>query len=177
MLLLDRLREQFNATQEQIRALTDEMAESGEAPTEEQSANLTQLNTELEALTPRIAQASAMAQRMNGAAELLAGVPGDLDTRLRNVQRSPVRQSFESFGEFAAARASGDVDSDTVDALLSMMHKGEHARAFIDVITSDVPGLLPPSWLTDIVNSINAARPFINAFDTRPLPPSGMTIN
>jgi len=52
---LDRLRERFNAVQENIRALTDEIAEEENAqPTPEQATNLTALNEELEALGPRI---------------------------------------------------------------------------------------------------------------------------
>ena len=177
MLLLDRLREQFNATQEQVRAITDEIAESGEAPSEEQAANLTALDAELEALTPRIAQAASMAQRMSGAAELLTGVPADLDARLRSTHRAPIAEQWSSFGEFARARANSEVNADVLEAIERAFNQREHSRAFVDVTTADVPGLLPPQWLTDIVQFIGSARPFITAFDTRPLPESGMTVN
>jgi HK97 family phage major capsid protein len=176
MLLLDRLREQFNATQEQVRALTDEMAEA-EAPTDEQTANLAALSAELEGLMPRIEQASAMANRMSGAAELLTGVPGDLDARLRATHRAPVIDNFDSFGAFARARANGEVQADALESIERMLGTAEHARAFVDVTTADVPGLLPPAWLRDIAQFIGNSRPFITAFDTRPLPPSGMTVN
>jgi hypothetical protein len=45
------------------------------------------------------------------------------------------------------------------------------------VKNSEVPGLLPPQWVTDFAEVIRTARPFISAFDARPLPNTGMTVN
>ena len=59
--------------------------------------------------------------------------------------------------------------------MIAALERNAH-RAFVDVTTPDVPGLLPPTWLTDIVDFIGTARPFITAFEQRPLPPSGMTV-
>lgn len=179
MQLLETLRGQFTDTQEQIRALTDEIATNENAvPTDEQAANLETLNTSLEALGPRIEQAAGMANRMRGAAELLGGVPGDLDTRLAAVRRQPVAREWDSFGAYARALATpGEVDDHTRIDMARMWVAREHRRAFADVTTPDVPGLLPPQWLTDIIDFIGTARPFIATYEQRPLPDTGMAIN
>jgi capsid protein len=185
MQLVEVLRAQYAETSDQIRALTDEIAANeGATPTDEQAANLESLNTSLESLHPRIEQATAMAQRMHGAAELLGGVPGDLDSRIAGVRRSQPAHEWASFGDYARALAAGTVDDVTRNDLTrAIAHRERQARdvivsrAFVDVTTPDVPGLVPPQWLTDIVDFIGTARPFISAFDQRPLPDSGMAIN
>lgn len=185
MQLLETLRGQLAETQDGIRALTDEInANEGSAPTDEQAANLATLNDSLEALFPRIEQATHMAQRMHGAAELLGGVPGNLDSAMNNVRRVQPAREWDSWGAFARALATGTVDDQARDDVTRMMNARErnagailHRRAFVDVTTADVPGLLPPQWLTDIIDFIGTARPFITAFEQRPLPDTGMAIN
>jgi HK97 family phage major capsid protein len=186
MQLLETLRARFQETQEGIRALTDEIdTNEGGNPTDEQAANLGALNDELERLVPRIEQATHMANRMHGAAELLSGVPGNLGATLDNAARrtQPARE-WDTWGAYARALASGEVDETTRNDVARMITTREHnanrvlhRRAFVDVVTGDVPGLLPPTWLTDIVDFIGTARPFITAFEQRPLPDTGMTIN
>lgn len=185
MQLLEILRTQFSETQDSIRAITDEVAEAGGVATDEQSANLATLNDSLEALTPRIEQAAGMANRMRGAAELLGGVPGDLDSRLDAVRRRAPATQWATIGDYARALADREVDDATREDLARVVIEREragargalHERAFTDTTTALVPGLLPPAWLTDIVDYIGVARPFITAFDVRPLPPTGMTVN
>lgn len=179
MQLLETLRARFQETQEGIRALTDEIdTNEGGNPSDEQAANLGALNDELERLVPRIEQATHMANRMHGAAELLSGVPGNLGATLDNAARrtQPARE-WDTWGAYARALASGEVDETTRTDVARLITAREHTRAFVDVITTDVPGLLPPTWLTDIVDFIGDARPFITAFESRPLPDTGMTIN
>lgn len=185
MQLLETLRGQFTETQESIRALTDEInGNDGATPTDEQAANLATLNDNLEGLLPRIEQAAHMAQRMHGAAELFGGVPGDLNTRLDAVRRTQPAREWDSFGAYARALANDEVD-DVMRADMTRMswarerqaREALHGRAFVDVTTADVPGLLPPTWLTEIIDLIGAARPFVSAFSTRPLPDTGMAIN
>ena len=185
MQLLETLRARFGETQEAIRALTDEIdGNEGGNPTEEQAANLGTLNEQLEALVPRIEQATHMASRMHGAAELLGGVPGNLDATLNGVRRQAPAQQWDTFGHYVRALANGEVDENTRNDVVRMITARERNagnvlfnRAFVDVTTADVPGLLPPSWLTDIVDFIGTARPFISAFEQRPLPDTGMAIN
>lgn len=83
--------------------------------------------------------------------------------------RAPSR--YGSIGDFALAVAQGREgawDGDDRRAL---------GFALTDVKTSDVAGLLPPTWVTDFAEELVASRPTVSAFDTRPLPPNGMTIN
>jgi uncharacterized protein len=180
MQLLETLRERFNALQTQIRALTDEIAtsETG-AASDEQQANLDELNGELEALVPRIEHARSMADRMNAGAELLSGVPGGLDDRLDGLRRRALDTGFDTWGEYARATAAGTVDeqvrNDMQRATIALETTALR-RALADVTTADVAGLLPPTWLTDIVDFIGTARPFVTAFSQKPLPDSGMTV-
>ena len=49
--------------------------------------------------------------------------------------------------------------------------------ALLDQITGDNPGVVPPSWLSEIQRIIAVDRPSITAFGSTPAPTSGMTIN
>jgi HK97 family phage major capsid protein len=184
MQLMETLRAQFTETQEAIRALTDEIAATDGAATDEQTANLATLNDQLETLHPRLVQARGMVDRMNGAAELLSGVPGDLDSRLASVRRAQPAHEWGTWGDYARALALGEVDdasrTDIARAASARERRARDvvfSRAFVDVTTPDVPGLIPPTWLTDIIDFIGTARPFISAFSQRPLPDTGMAIN
>ena len=53
----------------------------------------------------------------------------------------------------------------------------ELARALADAITSDVPEIVRPAWLTDIRGIMDRGRPTITAFGRAGLPDSGMQIN
>lgn len=185
--LLDTLRAQFTDTTDQVRALSDEIAANEDAiATDEQAANLEALNGTLEALGPRIEQARAMADRMHAGAELLAGVP-NVGSALDRARSTNVELAeFLTWGEYARALAAGEVPDTTADAIDRMILMGEmgardrmadRSRAVIDQITSNVPGILPPAWLTNIVDFLGIQRPLITAFSTAPLPPSGMQVN
>lgn len=187
MQLLETLRGQFTDVSDQVRALSDEIsANTDGVATDEQAQNLETLNTTLEGLGPRIEQARAMADRMHAGAELLAGVPnvsGALDrARSTNVELG----EFLTWGEYARALATGDVSAPVAESIDRMMLLGEMAqrdrlvdrsRAFADQVTANVTGILPPAWLTNIVDLLGVMRPTITAFSTQPLPASGMTIN
>lgn len=77
------------------------------------------------------------------------------------------RLSWESFGHYARAVAAGEVDP---------RQRRYIENALTDVKTGDVTGVLPPQWVTDFAEELAAARPTLSAFETRPLPASGMTI-
>jgi len=54
---------------------------------------------------------------------------------------------------------------------------GTIARAWVDQITANNPGVIPPAWLTEVFGIVDQGRPLIDAIGTRPLPPSGMEID
>lgn len=170
MRLLEMLRAQFAELADQARAMTDTVADEGRDLTDAESANLQALNDQMQALQPRIEQQVSLARSMGATADLLSGVPTDNDdriARLRTPHRVQSLDRFRSLGEFAAARARGDVTREVVE---------DYQRALVDVTTADVPGITPPAWLRDIVLSLQTARPFVSAFSNQPLPPSGMTV-
>jgi HK97 family phage major capsid protein len=185
--LMETLRSQFTDTHDAIRSLQAEIADQPDAlPSDEQAANLDTLNTTLETLGPRIEQARAMEDRMHAGAEHLAGVQsaGPVLDRLRSVSHE--LHEFPTWGDYSRALAGGDVAVSTIDALDRMTRDLEHAarsrivegqRALVDQTTANLTGILPPNWLTDIVDFIGIMRPLVSAFSTRPLPPSGMTVN
>lgn len=49
--------------------------------------------------------------------------------------------------------------------------------ALVDQITTDNPGVVPPSWLSEIQGIIAVDRPAITALGTTPAPAAGMTVN
>ena len=107
MQLLETLRARFSETQEGIRALTDEIDANEGNPTEEQAANLGTLNDQLEALVPRIEQATHMANRMHGAAELLSGVPGNLTATLEGVRRPQPAAQWDTYADYVPRACRG----------------------------------------------------------------------
>lgn len=72
---------------------------------------------------------------------------------------------FESLGHFVRAVAAHDPVAETF------------ARALAVNITSENTGVVPPSWVGEVFGLVAAARPTWAAFRSRPLPPTGMTIN
>jgi HK97 family phage major capsid protein len=93
---------------------------------------------------------------------------------------------YRTWGDYARALAAGEVPAATIDVMDRIMLDGEmaardrlvdHRRALADAVTGNVAGILPPAWLTNIVDYIGTARPLISAFSSAPLPPSGMTVN
>lgn len=93
-------------------------------------------------------------------------------TRHPTRRPGPVRQrsQYSTLGEWVHAVAGGRegaMDSDD---------RRRIGFALTDILTSDIAGLLPPTWVSDFAEELNAARPFVTAFDTRPLPESGMVV-
>lgn len=187
-MLLEHLRTQFADLTDLIRAAEAEVVENPDGlPTDEQAANLADLNTQLEALTPRLEAARATQDRMSAGAELLAGAPGNVEGALSRVRAVNTELAeFPTWGDYARACAAGEVAEPVAEALDRLTRDLEgsqrarimgHARALVDQTTANLTGILPPTWLTDIVDFIGTSRPMVSAFSSRPLPASGMTVN
>jgi hypothetical protein len=86
------------------------------------------------------------------------------------------RGTFE-FYEAARSSSSDELPHLFRDAYLDHRARVSMARAFVDQITTDNPGVMPPAWLTEIFGILDMGRPVINAIGTRPLPPSGMEVD
>jgi phage head maturation protease len=87
------------------------------------------------------------------------------------ITRPRAQSRYASIGQWALAvaqGAEGTMDSDD---------RRRVGFALTDVTTGDLAGILPPTWVTDFAENLLAARPLITAFNTRPLPESGMQIN
>jgi hypothetical protein len=54
---------------------------------------------------------------------------------------------------------------------------GVVARALADQITPNNPGVIPPAWVSTVYGIVDAGRPSVAAFGTRPLPASGMEVD
>jgi uncharacterized protein len=53
----------------------------------------------------------------------------------------------------------------------------ELLRALADEVTTDVPSIVRPGWLNEIIGILPAVRPIVSAFGRDSLPPDGMTVN
>jgi hypothetical protein len=73
---------------------------------------------------------------------------------------------FASLGDYALARIER---AEEVPALL--------LRALADQITPNNPGVLPPTWLTEVFGVIDRGRPLVTAFGPRSAGTEGMDIN
>jgi phage head maturation protease len=75
---------------------------------------------------------------------------------------APVLLRASSFGELYQRVLDGDL---------------ELLRALADEITTDVPSIVRPGWLSEVIGILPATRPVVTAFGRDPLPPDGMTVN
>ena len=91
----------------------------------------------------------------------------------------PLNRFTGPFEFYEAARASSSDELPMLfrDAYQAHRARVTMARAFVDQVTTDNPGVVPPAWLTEIFGILDTGRPVINAIGTRPLPPSGMEVD
>jgi HK97 family phage major capsid protein len=78
---------------------------------------------------------------------------------------------FATFGDLALAITQGSVsfeDRARVGRALS--------AALVDETTADIGGIVPPQWLTRVVQLVQATTPTVQAFAQIPLPAAGMQI-
>jgi HK97 family phage major capsid protein len=178
---LDRLRSDFTATQTRYRTLEELIAGEDRDPSEIEQGELDAMAARLRSLQPSIEEAVELERSLAAGATALASLPvlAPPQARGRQPQRDETpAERFRSWGDLAHAIAiPGQVQGDDYSAIRELMLQAELRRAFVDVVTADVPGILPPIWITDIAETINASRPFVNLFSTRPLPDVGMVLN
>lgn len=91
----------------------------------------------------------------------------------------PLARFAGAYELYEAARASQSDEIPVLfrDAYRAYRERVTLARAFVDQITPDNPGVMPPGWLTEIFGILDTGRPVINAIGTRPLPPAGMEVD
>ena len=185
--LLERLQVQLTTAQERYRALEEIVATEDRDPNDAETAELTNLGEQMRSLQPRIEEAVQVERSLSAGTTALGSLPmSQPGSRQRTTHREPSPlEQFRSFGEYSMARALGQADPAAVEAveafqLAYMTHpqrSRDRQRAIVDVTTPDVPGLIPPIWITTIVDLIGTARPFVEAFSQLPLPNTGMVVN
>ena len=180
--VLDRLRSQFTSAQDRYRALEALIETDDRDPSDVERGELDSLATQLRDIQPRINEAVELERSLTAGSCALASMPsheGRTSSRRRHEPRAEER--FRSWGEYAAALARGGVDPDVRRSVNQAMHDaeiyGDRSRALVDVTTADVPGLVPPIWITTLADTIDASRPFVSAFSSLPLPDTGMVLN
>jgi HK97 family phage major capsid protein len=180
--LLDRLRSQYVTAQDRYRSIEALVAEADRDPTDVEQGELDSLRATMTTLQPRIVEAVELERSLSVGTEALASVPavpasGGRPPARRDSVPAPA-DTFRSWGDFASAQARGEVPAEQRDAIntAALDFMIEHARAFVDVTTADVPGIVPPIWIRTIADTISAAQPFITAFSQLPLPDVGMTL-
>jgi hypothetical protein len=91
----------------------------------------------------------------------------------------PLARFSGAYELYEAARASQSDEIPVLfrDAYRAYRERVTLARAFVDQITPDNPGVMPPGWLTEIFGILDTGRPVISAIGTRPLPPQGMEVD
>lgn len=184
--MLDRLRADFTASTDRYRALEELIAADDRDPTEVEQGELDALGERLRTMQPRIIEATDLERTLAAGSTAIASLPATSVPSSR--QRTPARTErpedrFRSFGEYALALVTpGAISPEDFMAIQGRMlsyelHEQDRYRAFVDVTTADVPGLVPPAWITSIAETILTNRPFVEAFSTLPLPDTGMVVN
>jgi hypothetical protein len=191
--MLDRLNRQMTEAQDRYRSLETLIADEDRDPTDVEQGEMNALRSRMTELQPRILETVELERRLNDSASALASVPAATVPASASVRpshgRTPVSgplDVYRSFGEMAMAAAGGNpqfnvgaLDINERGALYEAQNRYliEHARAFVDVTTGDVPGLVPPIWIRDLADTISAAQPTVTAFSQLALPDVGMTLN
>lgn len=169
---LDKLRGEISDLTDQARSLTE--SEDGE-PIELDEAGeeaLRSVTEQIEAKTAAAERLRSINDAVGQAQEVLTAQSTELRIDGGPPEASDVSRTL-TFGEFAQKAAKGELKSEDVREVARSMAY----RALATQGTGNAAGILPPAWLTDIVDFIGQTRPFISAFDQRPLPDSGLTIN
>jgi HK97 family phage major capsid protein len=182
--VLDRLSTQLNAAQDRYRAIEEIIATEDRDPNESERAEMTSLGEQMRALQPRIEEAVGLERSLSAGTSALGSLPMTQPTSGRRAQRQPSpAERFRSWGEYSHALAVGGVEPAVMEAIdtaqidYMMRRRNDRYRTIVDVTTPDVPGLVPPIWVTTIVDLIGSARPFVEAFSQLPLPNTGMVVN
>jgi hypothetical protein len=180
--MLDRLRTQFTASQERYRSIETLIAQDDRDPTDVERGEMESLRGTMTELQPRIIEAVELERSLAAGSEALATVPASAPLVPRGSPRVPAAspaERFRSWGEYAHAVATGEVDRSVREQVdeHALHYMIEHARAFVDVTTADAAGIMPPVWIRTIADTISAAQPFVEAFSQLPLPDTGMTLS
>lgn len=112
-------------------------------------------------------------------AAIVREVRRELARGRRPAAAHPLARYGSAYEFHAAARTSR---SDELPGLFARAYREhrqrvEHGRAWVDQLTTENPGVMPPGWLSEVFGIIDMGRPVIGAIGTRPLPASGMDIN
>ncbi len=80
-----------------------------------------------------------------------------------------------------APDSSGSAVLNRADSFADLYERvlaGDHelVRALADELSSDVPEVVRPAWLTEVLGILPASRPVVTAFGRDPLPDSGMSV-
>lgn len=75
---------------------------------------------------------------------------------------------FATFGHFVRSAGLGEINGDELAVF---------ARALADVTTTDAPGLIQEQWIGEVIDLARQYTPTVNAWRSRPLPTSGMSIS
>jgi HK97 family phage major capsid protein len=75
---------------------------------------------------------------------------------------------FESLGHFVRSAALGDVSGSELET---------YQRALADILTTDAAGMMQEQWIAEVIDLGRTYTPTVNAWRSRPLPSSGMSIS
>lgn len=99
------------------------------------------------------------------------------------LEASQTLAQFSTFGEYVRARALTRSDDDREHLARSLAVVTEHqlgrrrfARAFDEAVISDVAGLVPTAWSSEVIDIYMTLAPTVANWSTGPLPDSGMDI-
>lgn len=131
---------------------------------------------------PAVAETAPQAQRS-------APVPGGAGAGItlfggeHTAEDLRLLHQFPTFGHYVRAAALANSD-EAITQHMRALHTGMHVqaqvqqfrRAFATATTADIAGLLPPQWLTEVIDLVRVYTPTVQQFSRMPLPDTGLTI-
>jgi hypothetical protein len=132
-----------------------------ETPTEENE-------TMSETNTPEVIEAPAVEVATPAPAVEMVVEHRSAPARPISQRPASIPQRYESFGHFARSAAHGEIANTDLE---------QYQRALADILTTDAAGMIHEQWINEVIDLGRTYTPTVNAWRSRPLPTSGMSIS
>ena len=132
-----------------------------ETPTEENE-------TMSETITPEVIEAPAVEVTTPAPAVEMVVEHRSAPARPTSHRPAAIPQRYASFGHFARSAAHGEIANTDLE---------HYQRALADILTTDAAGMIHEQWINEVIDLGRTYTPTVNAWRSRPLPTSGMSIS
>lgn len=136
-------------------------------PTDTETPTL-ENKTMSETITPEVIEAPAAEVTTPAPAAEMVVEHRSAPARPISQRPAAIPQRYASFGHFARSAAHGEIANTDLE---------QYQRALADILTTDSTGMIQEQWINEVIDLGRTYTPTVNAWRSRPLPTSGMSIS